>query len=433
MKKRLKLFSILLACFMALAFVSCEDSITVASGDGGGTQQGGSGGGTGGGASGGGTGGGTQQGGLDSITGLANQLAWLRINARNGGSYVLEINLDESISPQTLSFNGRNNITITLRGVGASRTISLSYNGQMFWVQSGVTLILDNNITLQGRNNNTHSLVHVTGGSFRMNTGSRITGNRNDSSGGGVFMDSGVITIDGGNISGNTSGAGGGVAILNEGTLIMNSGTISGNTADSGGGVFQSGGTFTMSGGTMSNNTAFLGGGVNVSTGGIFTMDSGTISGNTAGANGGGVLILLDGTFALQGGSIIGNTADPEDAFSKGGGVALQQGGTFTMNGGSITGNTAGGFGGGFSIQIQGDSESPSVFTKTGGSINGYIAGDSSSNTAIRGIGSNDRGHAVYVESDIWQRANNKRRETTAGPGVNLDSRIPGVAGGWEN
>jgi hypothetical protein len=25
-----------------------------------------------------------------------------------------------------------------------------------------------------------------------------------------------------------------------------------------------------------------------------------------------------------------------------------------------------------------------------------------------------------------------KRRETTAGPGVNLDSKVSGVAGGWE-
>jgi cation transport regulator ChaC len=41
------------------------------------------------------------------------------------------------------------------------------------------------------------------------------------------------------------------------------------------------------------------------------------------------------------------------------------------------------------------------------------------------GLVSDGYGHAVYVD-------NTKRRETTAGPGVNLDSNTDGTAGGWE-
>jgi hypothetical protein len=39
----------------------------------------------------------------------------------------------------------------------------------------------------------------------------------------------------------------------------------------------------------------------------------------------------------------------------------------------------------------------------------------------------NNRGYAVYVGSIPV-----KRRESTAGPGVNLDSSKSGAAGGWE-
>jgi len=84
-----------------------------------------------------------------AVTGLANKLAWLQTNAQSGGNYTIEVNTNESIGPQTLSYSGRSDITITLRGTGANRTISLLSNGVMFTVRSGVTLILENNITLQ--------------------------------------------------------------------------------------------------------------------------------------------------------------------------------------------------------------------------------------------------------------------------------------------
>jgi len=68
------------------------------------------------------------------------------------------------------------------------------------------------------------------------------------------------------------------------------------------------------------------------------------------------------------------------------------------------------------------------TFTKTGGgTIYGYT-GDSKSNVVKNryGVVYNDRGHAVYV--DIYYF-----RDTTAGPEVNLDSRVSGAAGGWQS
>jgi hypothetical protein len=68
------------------------------------------------------------------------------------------------------------------------------------------------------------------------------------------------------------------------------------------------------------------------------------------------------------------------------------------------------------------------TFAKTGGgSIYGYTAGDAASNVVINsGWVQSNRGHAVYVSGG-------KRKESTAGPTVNLDSNVYGTAGGWEN
>jgi RecJ-like exonuclease len=69
------------------------------------------------------------------------------------------------------------------------------------------------------------------------------------------------------------------------------------------------------------------------------------------------------------------------------------------------------------------------IFTKTGGTITGYASDQVNGNVAKNnsGVVQNDRGHAVNVEGT------SRRRETTAGPTVNLDSRVDGSAGGWDN
>jgi hypothetical protein len=365
---------------------------------------------------------------------LAEKLQWVKDNAQSYNAYSLEVSADESIAPQTVSCSGRTGVTIILKGDTAERVVSLSSDGPLFSVESGVTLVLDNNITLQGRNNNNVSLVAInSGGALEMKAGAKITGNTATSAspvgGGGVAVrENGTFTMTGGEISGNAVASnvwaggggvivvgpgtftmqggkissntaidgGGGVIVVDNGTFTMQGGEISGNSIDAdswanGGGVHVNSGIFTMSGGEISDNTASSdiggsnGGGVNVSNGATFTM-SGTakISGNTAtgdtGSNGGGVFVY-QGTFTMTGGEISDNTASSNTESAGGGGVQVDNNATFTMSGtAKISGNTAesDSWAGAGGVAVSG------TFTMNGGEISDNIA---SSNTESAGGG----------------------------------------------
>ena len=310
---------------------------------------------------------------------LAEKLSWLESNAQSNNKYTIEVDSGESINPTTLSYSGKDKITIILKGIGEERTIELLSNGSLFTVGSGVTLVLENNITLKGKNPNTGSLVSVSnGGTLEMNEGATITGNKT---------------------SGNM---GGGVYVAVNGTFTMNGGTISSNTA----------------------NTATDAKGGGIYADGTFTMNSGTISGNTA-IHGGAVLV--SGSCALKGGTISGNNA------VHGGGFFVWYG-SFAMSGGTITGNTASALGGG--VHIAGDK-----FTKTGGTITGYLSDTVNGNVVKNGSNAvqDNCGHAVYV-SYVYGDSNEvkKRREYTAGTGINLsfdmtDLNSPTWAGEWDD
>jgi hypothetical protein len=267
-----------------------------------------------------------------------------------------------------------------------TRVITDSVTGKMFDLGSGATLTLGAGITLDGEGsaNGDNPLVNVgSGAALVMNTGSTITrGNRNVGSwGGGVYVDNGTFTMNGGTINFNAGcgvGVGDGCQItMNDGTIsgntvrgvyisgqasgshfIMNDGTISGNTfGNTGAGVYLQGGggtnsTFTMSGGAITGNTstgiARMGGGVYIGGYGQFTMSgSAAISGNGitgAGGSGGGVCINgSTSQFSMSGGTISGNQVT-----LNGGGVHIQEG-TFAITGSaglsSITSNTASGDG----------------------------------------------------------------------------------------
>jgi parallel beta-helix repeat protein len=144
-------------------------------------------------------------------------------------------------------------------------------------------------------------------------------------------------------------------------------------------------------------------------------MSGGTISNNTASSYGGGVN-LWQSTFIMSGNSVIsGNTATS----GGGGGVSMSNSSTFTMKGGTISGNKGAYVGGG--VYTRWDSD----FRKTGGTIYGYDAGDAvNSNAAVDGGYPTGIGHAVYVDNSPL-----KKRDSTAGPGVNLNS---GASDNWE-
>jgi hypothetical protein len=198
---------------------------------------------------------------------LKDKLEWIRnSNPQNNTAYIATVTAPESLGPQELYYSG-NKVIIILKGDTTDRNVNLSGNGSMFTINSGVTLILDNYITLQGHDFNNDSLVKVyPGGTLEMNAGSKITGNTNNSGndGGGVGIgwDGGTFNMKGGTISDNVvlaDGCGGGVCVSGSGSIFtMSGGTISGNKAPTwgGGGVRVTFGTFIMNGGLITGNTA---------------------------------------------------------------------------------------------------------------------------------------------------------------------------------
>ena len=192
------------------------------------------------------------------------------------------------------------------------------------------------------------------------------------------------------------------LVIVDGGTLVMNSGSTVRGAKVNGVCVYKNG-IFVMAGGRVSRNTSSYNcGGVYVYNG-TFTMKGGSISGNIANGNGGGVFVADKGTFIMEGGAISDNTA----SFA-GGGVLVWKNGTFIMEGGAISGNTASLAGGGALVYGSG------TFVKSGRST-------------IDAANKADQGRAVYVY-DSTARV----RNSAAGPGLNLDSRVEGSEGGWE-
>jgi TolB-like protein len=245
---------------------------------------------------------------------LSEKFTWLDRNADSHNTYILVVNANETIAPYAFNYSGAINITIALRGDNQNRTIRLRTNGTMFTINTHVTFVLENNITLMGHNGNNGVIVSINGGTFKMRTGTTITGNvRTNNDGSGVYLSDGSFEMTGGTISNNTaSGRGGGVFISDYRTFTFSGGAITGNTASRGGGVHidnrSPGGTLNMTGGIISGNTASnRGGGVNIESG-TFTMRGGTITGNTAKEYGGGVYV--GGTFNKTGGTITGYNTD---------------------------------------------------------------------------------------------------------------------------
>jgi len=232
---------------------------------------------------------------------LAEKFAWLKDNALSGTTYTVQANANEPpLAPQTLTYSGYTPVTIKLRaglsGIPITNySVSLSGNGSMFTIGSGVTMILENYLTLKGHSSNNAALVRVDyGGELTMQNNATINGNSGSGSGGGVYV-GGVFTMNGGTIAGNNANFGGTAPVR----------------FSRGGGVYV-GGVFTMNGGTISGNTSEQhGGGVYVVSGsGVFTMKGGTISSNIARSQGGGVYVAnvsptIYGTFTKDAGTAV--------------------------------------------------------------------------------------------------------------------------------
>lgn len=186
--------------------------------------------------------------------------------------------------------------------------------------------------------------------------------------GGGVRIDAGTFTMEGGTITNCAANKGGGVYFCGD-TFTMSGGSITNCKAGNGGGVDIKSSTFNLSGGTISGCESTRGGGVYLHNPECtFTMSSGSITDCSALVGGGGVYMESDSesTFTMEGGSITNCMATGEGA-GYGGGV-LMSNGRFTMKGGEISGCTANE---GNSIYLAEAGSSSPTFTQSGGTIAG--------------------------------------------------------------
>jgi parallel beta-helix repeat protein len=384
--------------------------------------------------------------GVDSY-GIDSRAKWLAAlkavtDAADGASvdnphvFVFNIMGDFSVEGISAASFGGNHKEVLLIG---SKTISLDpvgSNGHLIRTAANQSFVIDG-ITLQGKEDNSASLVYIDGNStVELRSGYikeniRTGGDGVTVGAGGVIIsNNGTFTMTGGTISGNTATnslpVGGGVYV-HGGTFNMKSGTISGNTAGNkgSGGVYVASGTFTMTGGTINENTATdSGGGVYVYSSGTFTMTGGTINENTATDSGGGVHV--EGTFTMNGGTVSGNSAN------SGGGVHVQ--GTFTMSGGTVSGNTAANTGGG--VYVVGSS---TAFTKTGGTIYGDSPADTNTpqnsglnaNTATSTSNKGKNGHAVllYKSPNYYYR----NEDLTGADNISTTAALPVSSGETAN
>jgi hypothetical protein len=304
---------------------------------------------------------------------LASSRNILRIE--NGQTIILgDITLRGSSSNNTSLVYVVSNGTLTMNGgeISGNSNVNTNANGGGVYVGSGGTFtmnggkITDNTAGNSNVNSNGYGGgVYVdNNGIFTMNDG-KVSGNANS---GVVINGNAIFTMYSGEISFNTIGHGvhvlGGTfamyggkifshtfsgVYIYSGIFTMNDGEISGNTTtfDAGSGVdVYSTGTFTMNGGKITNNinsstSTLAAGGVYVQ--GTFTMNDGEISGNSGGRGGG---VHVNGDFTMNGGKISNNFATN----GRGGGVYINSYSNFTMNGGEIFGNSVSGstrYGGG--------------------------------------------------------------------------------------
>ncbi len=249
------------------------------------------------------------------------------------------------------------------------------------YVDNGGTLNLEGGTIRPGEGRASDHGVYVNGWTsvFNMNGGSIENCGTSSTDGGGVYLEKGIVNVNGGSIKGNTAKNGGGIYAA-RGNVKVYGGSIEQNTAADGGGIYVAGGFHAVNGGEIKGNTVSNnGGGIYVCPG--VSMDianEAKINGNestkkeplvtedeagyNAGSGGGGIYSL--GNLKVLGGEISGNKA-----LADGGGIYVdfkswnQQGkASFMMTDGLISNNVAqNGEGGG--IYFGGDG------TITGGSI----------------------------------------------------------------
>jgi len=168
-------------------------------------------------------------------------------------------------------------------------------------------------------------------------------------SGGGLYLEDGVaFSIVNCNFSGNSAVNGGAIATLSE--ISITGSTISNNFANfSGGGMYLDGATYIVNVSNSvitQNRAANVGGGVSLLGGQIF-MQGVTISHNSAVNFGGGVFATVDADFVSNATSLIQSSNITLNTATLGGGIFLNLGSLLNIVSCTLSNNTAAVDGGG--------------------------------------------------------------------------------------
>ena len=341
--------------------------------------------------------------------------------------------------------------TFTLQGGMLSIKSSLSNASHI--IQNYGTLNLNGGYVCGGQGDTIGAGIYSTG---RIDmSGSSVVAANYGTSGGGIFMEGGSLTMTGGVISGNTASRnngdnGGGIFAQNSAAVSIQGGYITnnskgkycgadGNGCHGGGGIAIYGGTLNISGGYITGNySAEAGGGLYV--GQIdgatttFTMSGGTVAGNVAKkSEGGGIRISKSSSGIISGSSAnrvyITNNKTNSTYDWGGGGIFIQEFGTLQVFNSLITANSAGGYGGGVGACPTGTTV---LAANNGAAI--YSNSASGTNLSGGGYGKNDDSMAHdrsvftshgYADYFIVKKDNNTVITTVTG------KMLGGGAAGW--
>ena len=192
--------------------------------------------------------------------------------------------------------------------------------------------------------------LHVTGAGTVNVTGGLVRGNKAAAEGGGLWNNTGTMTVDSTVIKNNTASGpasdngGGGIYQLTGGTLVVQNGSsIVGNSADgtsgSGGGILNDQATVTVNSSELVNNDASrAGGGIENTVDATLTVNSVLFDGNSTGANPGNGGAIHNGVNGIA--NVDGSTFTNNAAANEGGGVWNDTLGTFVITDSSISNGT---------------------------------------------------------------------------------------------
>ena len=232
--------------------------------------------------------------------------------------------------------------TLTIVGEGAETTI-IDGNSldRVFHIHFGANVTVSG-VTVHNGNGTSGGGIFIDEGRLTL-INSAVSGNTASLSGGGIFNDEAILTLTNSTVSGNTVNAGGGGVYNDEGTVTITNSIVSDNIANAAGGIFNDFGTLTLIDSSVSNNRVIEGFGGGIAHLGFrrLTLTNSTVSGNEANVAGGGIFKDTD-PFNMGTATLTNSTLSSNMVREDGGAISVFSG-IINVNNVTITNNTADG------------------------------------------------------------------------------------------